>query len=540
MSKEKQNKSKFYILQKLIEEKNLKGQLQEIDSSAEREKFLIEQFGHKITTKTLEEKYPKYLHEFKLKNSKTYKAFHNLKAFSVNNKKQLLRGLGILLVIIMISLWIRSCNRQAPNDSIARVIAVDGDKEISLYELKDGTHTEVENTVKYGEKVRIKDESDDTFTEIEHSNWLIFSKSNYIKTNQLVKECDYCLLKSFAGDSFGPEIQPLLNTDSWVQKALIEYFSENKMIGPYSSILLSNCIRNGKLIVDENQNEWMIDTDFRTEHKKAVSLKWGRFFDRGYYLLNSATRANYTAVILKSAQTDYRLLLFLEVKNAENGDPIADVKKEYILPDSLYRGYYLNRTEDEKKVSDGIHILTLYNPFSPNKKELHYGYSEMHNCLGLVDLLEVIERERISSPNAMKKRKYFPDLEDFNRWAIIEKKLHFEYNPDELEKSSKSNTIPLPDQGPVVFYNDANTLYIGERKGKYKHGYGLSLSRDGFVYDGRWKNNLKNGYGESFHISKKVNYQGYWNNDLKHGDGTYTTNENKVQRGKFFEGTFDN
>ena len=56
--------------------------------------------------------------------------------------------------------------------------------------------------------------------------------------------------------------------------------------------------------------------------------------------------------------------------------------------------------------------------------------------------------------------------------------------------------------------------------------------REGDVYEGRWKNNLRNGQGKYTWATGEV-YEGKWKDDQKHGKGTYTYSNGDTYIGRF-------
>lgn len=538
--KEKVKTSKYFILERLINEREgIKEKLQTIGTSKEREKFLVKEFGHEIGTKILEEKYPSHFHDFKMKHNWKYRYFTNIKIYVQNNYKKIGSVFLFLILVFVFILFVKSCNQQPPKSNIARVIAVDPtDNKVSLYEDKKGSFEKSEDFVKYGETVQIIRPINADFTEIKIKKWYFFSDKRLIKTMHIIQECNFCLLQSFAGESFGPDSYDLLNTDSWNQKALIEYYKEKGMIGPFSSKTLSNCIRHNKIKSNATSIKWMVDKDFRTEHKKAASLKWGSFFNKGEAFKYKGEKANNTAIILKSLQTDYRLLLILETKNKENGDPITDVVKEYILPDSLFAGYYIKREKDVEGISAGEHLLTLFNPFVQDDN-IQYGYSSMYNCMAQPGLLKAIKKDDISKTDSYSRRNNYPQLEDLNKWVLIERKIHLLNHQSSKPGSKKVDRQSIiSNEKNVSFYDNKNNLYLGNHKDMLKNGNGVMCFNDGYIYDGSWKNNLRHGNGHSYHINQSINYIGGWRNDLKDGRGVYTDNNNHIQKGYFRKGEF--
>jgi len=71
--------------------------------------------------------------------------------------------------------------------------------------------------------------------------------------------------------------------------------------------------------------------------------------------------------------------------------------------------------------------------------------------------------------------------------------------------------------------------YEGQWKEGKKHGKGTYFQRDGEVYDGDWLNNLRSGIGSCSYIDNS-RYKGQWSNNLRHGKGIF----------EFFNGDYYN
>ena len=53
-----------------------------------------------------------------------------------------------------------------------------------------------------------------------------------------------------------------------------------------------------------------------------------------------------------------------------------------------------------------------------------------------------------------------------------------------------------------------------------RDGFGVQKWQDGAIYDGNWKNDVKNGYGTLNYANGDV-YTGDWKDDMADGYGTY-------------------
>jgi hypothetical protein len=71
-----------------------------------------------------------------------------------------------------------------------------------------------------------------------------------------------------------------------------------------------------------------------------------------------------------------------------------------------------------------------------------------------------------------------------------------------------------------------------------RSGYGIYITKNGFTYEGEWKNNEKNGIG-LFHNKNDTNhhkdicfYSGQWKENVKSGYG-YSQRNNEIYEGEF-------
>ena len=66
---------------------------------------------------------------------------------------------------------------------------------------------------------------------------------------------------------------------------------------------------------------------------------------------------------------------------------------------------------------------------------------------------------------------------------------------------------------------------IGTYKGSFSEGNiegnGYLIYLNGSKYDGAWKDNKRDGFGEYIEYDGNSIYKGYWQNDVKHGRGTF-------------------
>ena len=103
-------------------------------------------------------------------------------------------------------------------------------------------------------------------------------------------------------------------------------------------------------------------------------------------------------------------------------------------------------------------------------------------------------------------------------------------------KNNKINKVSLYEKGVEVRslkkfiesgmrdYDGSDVYYEGEylddMQANYpRHGNGREIKNDNCLFDGEWKNNKKNGYGQSFTEEGLARYHGEWKDDLPHGEG---------------------
>ncbi|CDW87368.1 mitogen-activated protein kinase 16 [Stylonychia lemnae] len=88
---------------------------------------------------------------------------------------------------------------------------------------------------------------------------------------------------------------------------------------------------------------------------------------------------------------------------------------------------------------------------------------------------------------------------------------------------------------PLIKYDFV--MYQGEydQFTNQKDGRGRAIHRDGTVYDGLWKNDLRNGYGRVIKSNGDY-YIGEWKDGKKNGIGKYYFNDGMIYQGKWTQG----
>lgn len=71
-----------------------------------------------------------------------------------------------------------------------------------------------------------------------------------------------------------------------------------------------------------------------------------------------------------------------------------------------------------------------------------------------------------------------------------------------------------PTLGPYKFSD--LSVYMGQWKNGFKHGYGVQMWVDGSIYEGHWVSDVCSGFGRLIH-SDGDTYQGEWSNDKANG-----------------------
>lgn len=93
-----------------------------------------------------------------------------------------------------------------------------------------------------------------------------------------------------------------------------------------------------------------------------------------------------------------------------------------------------------------------------------------------------------------------------------ESQLQENYSSEEEDQGS------LEDRPEFKFKNGA--VYIGQWKGKERHGLGVQIWPDGAKYEGYWKRNKAHGKGVFWHVDGDV-FDGEWRDDKANGFGIY-------------------
>ena len=71
--------------------------------------------------------------------------------------------------------------------------------------------------------------------------------------------------------------------------------------------------------------------------------------------------------------------------------------------------------------------------------------------------------------------------------------------------------------------------------GDCHNGKGIYTWDDGDVYDGEWKDGMRNGYGIKLVAGTAERYEGQFKNDAKHGRGTYTYESGNKYEGDWLD-----
>ena len=85
--------------------------------------------------------------------------------------------------------------------------------------------------------------------------------------------------------------------------------------------------------------------------------------------------------------------------------------------------------------------------------------------------------------------------------------------------------------------NNAQDIIPEAETDHFLNGIGIFIRSDGSVYQGEWKNDLKDGYGE-FEWPEGSVYKGTWKNDIMFGEGIYINKFGIEFRGLWFEFKF--
>jgi hypothetical protein len=90
----------------------------------------------------------------------------------------------------------------------------------------------------------------------------------------------------------------------------------------------------------------------------------------------------------------------------------------------------------------------------------------------------------------------------------------------------------------ITWFPETEGEYSGEWKDDMRHGKGIMVWVTGLKYSGHFKKDRRSGVvGTMYFLSGDI-YEGEWQDELMHGKGKYRTPDRKIYRGKFLNGDF--
>jgi len=93
-----------------------------------------------------------------------------------------------------------------------------------------------------------------------------------------------------------------------------------------------------------------------------------------------------------------------------------------------------------------------------------------------------------------------------------------------------------PISGVDISVADEESWYVGEHINGKRHGVGMCLLKNGNLYQGDFKSNLKHGIGSMTLEDEGGRYDGYFFEDLSHGPGQFVLQDGTVYSGQFENG----
>ena len=107
----------------------------------------------------------------------------------------------------------------------------------------------------------------------------------------------------------------------------------------------------------------------------------------------------------------------------------------------------------------------------------------------------------------------------------------------DLQHELKMNTDLKVDPGLKIKHKEyVDSWYSGQyNQGNKPHGWGRKLYKDGYIYEGEWKNGIRNGFCKFIWVDGNY-YQGDFKDSTMHGFGTMTWNDGVTYEGEWEEG----
>ena len=81
-------------------------------------------------------------------------------------------------------------------------------------------------------------------------------------------------------------------------------------------------------------------------------------------------------------------------------------------------------------------------------------------------------------------------------------------------------TVPVCSGRGKQFDGNDGLLYDGEWRNGVRNGKGVEYANGKKVYDGEWRNGVRNGHGKQFDAYERLLYDGGWSNGMRSGEGT--------------------
>ena len=135
------------------------------------------------------------------------------------------------------------------------------------------------------------------------------------------------------------------------------------------------------------------------------------------------------------------------------------------------------------------------------------------------------------------------DYVKYTRVLVVNSTSMIEYNKN-MQKIYEGDYLFLKEklamlrEGDGIEYEDGLKSYDGKWRNNSKNGRGISYFSNGYPsYDGEWVDDLKEGNGKSF-VDGRLLYNGYWRRDVPHKKGTLYENGKEKYKGDWNEGVF--
>lgn len=126
-------------------------------------------------------------------------------------------------------------------------------------------------------------------------------------------------------------------------------------------------------------------------------------------------------------------------------------------------------------------------------------------------------------------------------WNRIDRKYYYKRAKYRDVYSGQQSKDGLKDGKGVLKTVNDKKIYEGFWKYGLKDGHGVLYNSNNrsMIYNGKWMNDLPNGFGKSYNVQEFIEYEGNFKDGLYHGKGKYFDFKGKlIYNGEFYNGYY--